>query len=108
VDSAVRHILLKQGVLGIRVKIMLAHDPQGKIGPKKPLSDVVQIFEPKDVEAAGPVKAHAHNVQEAAGAAAAPAAAAAGAGAQRGAQQAASRAAEAATLEAAVKGFTVG
>jgi len=47
VDSAVRHILLKQGVLGIKVKIMLAHDPLGKIGPKKNLSDVIQINEPK-------------------------------------------------------------
>jgi len=46
-DSAVRHILLKQGVLGIKVKIMLAHDPQGKNGPKRNLSDVITIAEPK-------------------------------------------------------------
>jgi small subunit ribosomal protein S3e len=46
-DSAVRHILLKQGVLGIKVKIMLAHDPLGKNGPKRNLSDVIQIVEPK-------------------------------------------------------------
>jgi len=47
VDSAVRHILLKQGVLGIKVKIMLAHDPQGKTGPKKQLSDVIIIHDPE-------------------------------------------------------------
>lgn len=47
IDTAVRHILLKQGVLGIKVQIMLSHDPAGKIGPKTPLSDVVIIHEPK-------------------------------------------------------------
>jgi small subunit ribosomal protein S3e len=36
------------GVLGIKVKIMLPHDPSGKIGPKKPLPDNVSIVEPKD------------------------------------------------------------
>ena len=50
VDTAVRHVLLRQGVLGIKVKIMLPHDPQGKIGPKKPLPDHVSIVEPKEVE----------------------------------------------------------
>uniref|UniRef100_A0A2I3HKA5 Small ribosomal subunit protein uS3 n=1 Tax=Nomascus leucogenys TaxID=61853 RepID=A0A2I3HKA5_NOMLE len=47
-DTAVRHVLLRQGVLGIRVKIMLPWDPTGKIGPKKPLPDHVSIVEPKD------------------------------------------------------------
>merc|ERR1712098_24613 len=48
VDMACRHVLLRQGVLGIKVKIMLPGDPQGKIGPKKPLPDHVSIVEPKD------------------------------------------------------------
>uniref|UniRef100_A0A8D2DLV9 Small ribosomal subunit protein uS3 n=1 Tax=Sciurus vulgaris TaxID=55149 RepID=A0A8D2DLV9_SCIVU len=48
VDTAVRHVLLRQGVLGIKVKIMLPWDPSGKIGPKKPLPDHVSIVEPKD------------------------------------------------------------
>merc|ERR1712138_9278 len=48
VDMAVRHVLLRQGVLGIKVKIMLPHDPQGKVGPKKPLPDHVAIVEPKE------------------------------------------------------------
>uniref|UniRef100_A0A2R9BUV4 Small ribosomal subunit protein uS3 n=1 Tax=Pan paniscus TaxID=9597 RepID=A0A2R9BUV4_PANPA len=48
VDTAVRHVLLRQGVLGIKVKIMLPWDPTGKIGPKKPLPDHVSIMEPKD------------------------------------------------------------
>ncbi|XP_077984453.1 small ribosomal subunit protein uS3A-like [Glandiceps talaboti] len=40
--------MLRQGVLGIKVKIMLPWDPMGKIGPKKPLPDHVSIVEPKD------------------------------------------------------------
>merc|ERR1712088_460852 len=48
VDTAVRHVLLRQGVLGIKVKIMLPHDPSGKNGPKTPLPDHVTIVEPKD------------------------------------------------------------
>lgn len=36
------------GVLGIKVKIMLPHDPAGKAGPKIPLPDVITILEPKD------------------------------------------------------------
>ncbi|CDZ97581.1 40s ribosomal protein s3 [Phaffia rhodozyma] len=48
VDSAVRHVLLRQGVLGIKVKIMKAWDPEGKLGPKKPLPDAVHILEPKE------------------------------------------------------------
>jgi len=35
-------------VLGIKVKIMLPWDTQGKIGPKKPLPDNVSILECKD------------------------------------------------------------
>ncbi|KAG6924473.1 ribosomal protein S3, partial [Chelydra serpentina] len=41
-------VLLRQGVLGIKVKIMLPWDPSGKIGPKKPLPDHVSIVEPKE------------------------------------------------------------
>merc|ERR1712098_810871 len=48
VDMACRHVLLRQGVLGIKVKIMLPWDPQGKMGPKRPLPDHVSIVEPKE------------------------------------------------------------
>merc|ERR1712014_25530 len=47
VDCAVRHVLLRQGVLGIKVNIMLPWDPSGKTGPKKPHPDVVKVLEPK-------------------------------------------------------------
>merc|ERR1711869_191385 len=57
VDKATRHVLLRQGVVGVSVQIMLPHDPQGKAGPKKPMPDKVEVFEPKeDVVLAQPVK----------------------------------------------------
>ncbi|ORX78232.1 putative 40S ribosomal protein RPS3 [Basidiobolus meristosporus CBS 931.73] len=48
IDTAVRHVLLRQGVLGIKVKIMLDWDPSGKIGPKNPLPDMITVMEPKE------------------------------------------------------------
>lgn len=80
IDSAVRHVLLRQvsfwldlfrlwycgfllsqsgfaksytcfqGVIGIKVKIMLDWDPKGKQGPKTPIPDIVTIHPPKDEE----------------------------------------------------------
>ena len=41
---------LTQGVIGIKVKIMLDWDPKGKMGPTKPLPDLVTIHPPKDDE----------------------------------------------------------
>ncbi|KAI6121190.1 40S ribosomal protein S3 [Pisolithus croceorrhizus] len=46
VDYAVRHVLLRQGVLGIKVKIMKGWDPEGQTGLKKPLPDSVYISDP--------------------------------------------------------------
>lgn len=48
IDYAVRHVLLRQGVLGIKVKIMRGSDPEGKSGPQKSLPDAVTIIEPKE------------------------------------------------------------
>merc|ERR1712217_529695 len=48
IDKAVRHVLMRQGVLGVMVKIMLAHDPEGKMGPKIALPDNVIVHEPKE------------------------------------------------------------
>ncbi|KAK1261693.1 40S ribosomal protein S3-3 [Acorus gramineus] len=48
IDTAVRHVLLRQGVLGIKVKIMLDWDPKGIQGPKTPLPDLVTIHPPKE------------------------------------------------------------
>ncbi|CAG9782327.1 unnamed protein product [Diatraea saccharalis] len=48
VNTATRHVLLRQGVLGIKVKIMLPWDQQGKNGPKKLQPDYIMVTEPKD------------------------------------------------------------
>ena len=48
VDTAVRHVLLRQGVLGVKVAIMLPWDPSGQLGPKVPQPDVIKVLEPKE------------------------------------------------------------
>uniref|UniRef100_A0A5K3FHI0 40S ribosomal protein S3 n=1 Tax=Mesocestoides corti TaxID=53468 RepID=A0A5K3FHI0_MESCO len=48
IDRAVRHVRLPQGILGIRVKIMLNHDSTGATGPRKPLPDAVSILNAKE------------------------------------------------------------
>lgn len=49
VDEAVRHVLMKQGVLGIKVKIMHGWDAsQSGVGKPFPLPDAVTILEPKE------------------------------------------------------------
>lgn len=48
IDHATRHVLLRQGVLGIKVKIMRGADPEGKAGMQKALPDSVTVIEPKE------------------------------------------------------------
>jgi small subunit ribosomal protein S3e len=48
IDEAVRHVAMRQGMIGVKVKIMLAHDPEGRMGPKLPFPDKVIIHEPKE------------------------------------------------------------
>merc|ERR1711865_135601 len=48
IDSAVRHVAMRQGMLGVRVTLMMSHDPEGKMGPKQRLPDQVIIHEPKE------------------------------------------------------------
>merc|ERR1719296_430018 len=48
ISEAVRHVLMRQGVIGIKVKIMMSHDPEGKMGPALQLPDAVVIHEPKE------------------------------------------------------------
>ena len=47
-DYATRHIMMRQGIMGCRVKIMLPHDPEGKTGVKAKLADHVEILQPKE------------------------------------------------------------
>jgi len=48
IDVATRHLLLKQGILGLQIKIMLPHDPTGKNGCPLPFADVIKVMEPKE------------------------------------------------------------
>jgi len=48
VDTAVRHVQLRQGMLGIKVKILKPHDPEGLNGPKTLYPDIITIHEPKE------------------------------------------------------------
>merc|ERR1719213_1463177 len=43
IDCATRNVLMRQGVLGLQVKIMMAYDPEGKNGPKEPMPDMIII-----------------------------------------------------------------
>jgi small subunit ribosomal protein S3e len=47
-DYATRHIMMRQGIMGVRVKIMMPHDPTGAEGVKAKLADVVTILTPKE------------------------------------------------------------
>merc|ERR1712088_1106242 len=48
VDTAVRHVQLRQGMLGIKVKILKPHDSEGLNGPKTLYPDIITIMEPKE------------------------------------------------------------
>eukprot|EP00756_Hemistasia_phaeocysticola_P039982 Hpha_TRINITY_DN16841_c2_g4::TRINITY_DN16841_c2_g4_i1::g.149364::m.149364/K02985/RP-S3e, RPS3; small subunit ribosomal protein S3e len=48
VSSCTRHIHMRQGTLGLKVKIMLDWDPKGVTGPTKPQPDVVTVYAPKE------------------------------------------------------------
>merc|ERR1712001_405544 len=48
VDTAVRHVQLRQGMLGIKVKILKPHDSEGLNGPKTLYPDIITIHEPKE------------------------------------------------------------
>jgi small subunit ribosomal protein S3e len=67
VDTAVRHLLLKQGVLGIKISIMLPYDPTGKNGSTMQLPDKITILEPKEEAPlpVGPKQGYAQNVEQA-------------------------------------------
>jgi len=62
IQSAVRHVQLRQGVLGIKVKIMLPHDPKGQMGPRFALPDQIHIQEPND--APNPTQPYSEQKQE--------------------------------------------
>merc|ERR1712232_541520 len=48
IQEAVRHVLMRQGVLGVKVKIMLGYDPEGERGTERMMPDKIIIHEPKE------------------------------------------------------------
>lgn len=50
-DQATRHVALRAGTIGIKMKIMLPYDAEGIAGSAKLLPDVITILPPKDVVA---------------------------------------------------------
>lgn len=50
VEKAVKHVHLRQGVIGIKVKIMLPHDPTGAEGIARDLPDAIKIHDPDKEE----------------------------------------------------------
>merc|ERR1711937_777798 len=56
IAQAIRHVAMRQGMIGIKVTIMLAHDPAGKMGPAMPMPDAVVIHEPKEELILGPAE----------------------------------------------------
>lgn len=49
VKEALSIVHMKQGVIGIKVRIMLPYDPEGINGPSKVISDKIRILEPKEL-----------------------------------------------------------
>jgi small subunit ribosomal protein S3e len=49
-DVAKKHVLMRSGVCGLKVIIMLPYDPTGRNGPKIPQPDVIIVHEPKEEE----------------------------------------------------------
>ena len=50
VEKAVKHVHLRQGVIGIKVKIMLPHDPTGDDGVSRDLPDAITVHDPDKAE----------------------------------------------------------
>merc|ERR1712093_933559 len=46
VETCSRNVMMRQGVLGVKVKILKPHDPEGKCGPVKPMPDHVVVHDP--------------------------------------------------------------
>lgn len=48
IQESVRHVLMRQGVLGVKVRIMLGYDPEGIRGTSHMMPDKIIIHEPKE------------------------------------------------------------
>jgi len=48
IQESVRHVMMRQGVLGVKVKIMLGYDPEGERGTSYLMPDKIIVHEPKE------------------------------------------------------------
>jgi len=65
VDKAVRHLKMKQGVLGIKVSIMMPFDPTGRNGVSYRQPDVITVTEPKEETPVPPTPSQAYAAEPA-------------------------------------------
>lgn len=49
IQESVRHVLMRQGVLGVKVRIMLGYDPEGERGTNRQMPDKIIVHEPKEI-----------------------------------------------------------
>jgi small subunit ribosomal protein S3e len=54
IQESVRHVLMRQGVLGVKVRIMLGYDPEGQRGTTRMMPDKIIVHEPKEPEVRQP------------------------------------------------------
>lgn len=57
IQRAARHVMMRQGVLGVKVNIMLSYDPEGERGTPVPMPDKILIHEPKETPVTQPAAA---------------------------------------------------
>jgi len=48
IQESVRHVAMRQGMLGVKVKIMLGYDPTGERGIDRLMPDQIRVLEPKE------------------------------------------------------------
>ena len=48
VDHAIRHVYLRQGTLGVQVRIMMPYDEEGRVGVSTMQPDVITVIPPKE------------------------------------------------------------
>jgi len=48
IEEAVRHVMMRQGVLGVKVRIMLGYDPEGERGCSRTMPDAIRVLDPPE------------------------------------------------------------
>jgi len=55
IQESSRHVMMRQGVLGVKVKIMVKYDPTGERGTEMQMPDKIEIKEPKETPVEQPM-----------------------------------------------------